>query len=77
MENEQASTVQRAEIIQVIHIREFRGVGTAKDRCRLVDQYWTTDGRLLAECGGVRQLEPLVCFSSSSLVSFAIRLRAC
>ncbi len=41
--------VRTAEIVEVIRVTECRGAGTAEDRDRNVEQYWTKDGRLLVE----------------------------
>lgn len=38
-----------ARVIQVIQTKAVRGVGTEEDPCRLVIQYWDTEGKLLAE----------------------------
>ena len=39
----------RAKVIQVIETRSNRGKGTLDDVCRQVVQYWSMDGKLLAE----------------------------
>ena len=41
--------METAELIQVIHLRKRRGKGTTEDVVRMVDQYWSVDGKLLAE----------------------------
>jgi len=38
-----------AKIIQVIETKSLRGMGTNEDMCRYVMQYWSLDGKLLAE----------------------------
>jgi len=38
-----------ARVIQVIETVSLRGVGTEKDMCREVKQYWDFNGNLLAE----------------------------
>ena len=38
-----------AELIEIIHLKIRRGKGTDEDIIRLVDQYWSKDGKLLAE----------------------------
>lgn len=35
--------------IEVLHSRATRGAGTDEDPCRFVDQYWDSEGNLLAE----------------------------
>ncbi len=43
-----------ARVISVIETQALRGIGTEKDKCRMVIQYWDFDGNLLAEndpCG--------------------------
>lgn len=39
----------RVQLVEVIYIVTRRGVGTAKDPKRMLLQYWSKDGRLLAE----------------------------
>ena len=39
----------QAKLIQVIKTEEKRGEGKEDDPVRLVTQYWSTDGTLLAE----------------------------
>jgi hypothetical protein len=45
-------------VIQVVHVQTLRGLGTsADDSVRTVHQFWSLDGRLLAEfdpCDPVR-----------------------
>lgn len=38
-----------AQVIQVIETRSVRGEGTKDDLCRVIIQYWSLDGKLLAE----------------------------
>ena len=38
-----------AQVIQVIETRANRGLGTEKDPVRVVTQYWSLDGKFLAE----------------------------
>lgn len=38
-----------ARIITVIETTALRGRGTEDDKCRLVRQYWSLDGKLLGE----------------------------
>ena len=38
-----------AKLIQVIETEIYRGAGTPHDRCRVVRQYWSPEGELLAE----------------------------
>lgn len=38
-----------AQVIQVIKTESLRGEGTNEDMCRIVKQYWSFDGELLAE----------------------------
>ena len=54
MTNEQEKTVRprgtdSARVIQVIETRSIEGRGTPDDPCRVIIQYWETDGNLLAE----------------------------
>lgn len=42
-------TPQVAEVVQVIHTLATRGAGTNEDPVRYVHQYWSFDGKLLAE----------------------------
>ena len=39
-----------AKIIEVIETKSIRGYGTEEDLSREVTQYWSLDGKLLAEC---------------------------
>lgn len=38
-----------AQVIRVIETKSLRGEGTEKDMCRIVKQYWSFEGELLAE----------------------------
>lgn len=40
---------EKAELVEIIHVIKKRGKGTSDDIVRLVDQYWSKDGKLLAE----------------------------
>lgn len=42
-------TPSKAELIEVIHTIACRGAGVHGDPIRNVDQYWSKDGKLLAE----------------------------
>lgn len=42
-------TPQVAEVVQVIHTLATRGAGTNEDPIRHVHQYWSCEGKLLAE----------------------------
>lgn len=39
----------RAKIVCLIETKALRGEGTPQDMCRTVTQYWSLDGKLLAE----------------------------
>ena len=39
-----------ARVIRVIETKSTRGAGTENDLSRQVTQYWSLDGKLLAEC---------------------------
>jgi len=39
----------KAEVIQVIRTESLKGSGTPEDPFRIVVQYWSFDGKLLAE----------------------------
>lgn len=45
--------VDVAELLEVVHVAALRGAGTEGDPVRLVHQYWSKAGELLAErdCG--------------------------
>lgn len=45
----QMKTPQLVELVEVIHVKAARGSGTEKDPVRIVHQYWSKDGVLLAE----------------------------
>ena len=47
--NEKALPVAGCRIIQCIEVTAVRGRGTQQDPYRNVKQYWSQDGRLLAE----------------------------
>lgn len=49
METARPRGTDRAKVIQVIETRSLRGAGTADDVCREVIQYWSFEGKLLAE----------------------------
>jgi len=38
-----------AQLVNVIKTESLRGKGTGDDPCRMVIQYWSTEGELLAE----------------------------
>lgn len=40
---------ESAKVIQVIETRSVRGKGNIDDPCRLVIQYWSLNGELIAE----------------------------
>ena len=42
-----------ARVIEIIETRSCRGSGTQEDPCRLVVQYWSLEGELLAEKEGI------------------------
>lgn len=42
-------TPQLVEIVEVIHVEATRGNGTEENPVRIVHQYWSKDGQLLAE----------------------------
>ncbi len=39
----------KAKVISVIQTESLRGLGTVGDPCRMVTQYWSMDGKFLAE----------------------------
>ena len=41
--------IDSTKVVQVIEIKFLRGNGTKDDMCRLVTQYWSFNGELLAE----------------------------
>jgi len=42
-------TPRKVELLEVIHIEAVRGKGTPENPVRIVHQYWSKDGNLLAE----------------------------
>lgn len=42
-------TTKSAKVIRVIQTKSTRGRGTSADPVRIVTQYWSFDGKLLAE----------------------------
>jgi hypothetical protein len=44
-----------ARVIQVIETRSCRGNGTKEDPCRVVIQYWTLNGEMLAEKDNINE----------------------
>lgn len=50
-------TPSKAELIEVIHTVATRGKGVHGDPIRNVDQYWSKDGKLLAEKDIIRDME--------------------
>lgn len=49
-----------AKVIQVIETISTRGKGTEENPCRIVHQYWSLEGELLAEndpCGDEKEKE--------------------
>ena len=38
-----------SRVIQVIETLSLRGRGTEEDKCRMVRQYWSLEGKMLAE----------------------------
>ena len=49
-----------AKVIEVIETESIRGCGTGDDLCRIVKQYWSFDGKLLAEC------DPFTCLQADA-----------
>lgn len=45
----QMKTPQLVELVEVIHVEAVRGKGTVDDPARIVHQYWSKEGHLLAE----------------------------
>lgn len=45
----QMKTPQLVELVEVIHVEAARGEGTEDDPARIVHQYWSKNGELLAE----------------------------
>jgi len=50
-------TPSKAELIEVIHTVATRGKDVNSDPIRNVDQYWSKDGKLLAEKDIIRDME--------------------
>lgn len=46
--NNAAGSIRSAQVIQVIRTESKAGAGTEDDPNRIVTQYWSTDGKLLA-----------------------------
>ena len=44
-----ARTPDEVKLVQVIEVKCARGAGTEEDVVRIVIQYWSVDGKLLAE----------------------------
>lgn len=42
-------TPRVVELVEVIHVEAVRGQGTEEDPVRVVQQYWSKEGTLLAE----------------------------
>ncbi|NMV48353.1 hypothetical protein FOL80_01315 [Lactobacillus reuteri] len=57
MEELSLKTPSKAELIEVIHTVAIRGKGVHSDPIRNVDQYWSKDGKLLAEKDIIRDME--------------------
>ena len=57
MEELSLKTPSKAELIEVIHTVATRGSGVHSDPIRNVDQYWSKDGKLLAEKDIIRDME--------------------
>ncbi len=57
MEELSLKTPSKAELIEVIHTVATRGKGVHGDPIRNVDQYWSKDGKLLAEKDIIRDME--------------------
>jgi len=57
MEELSLKTPSKAELIEVIHTVATRGKGVHGDPIRNVDQYWSKDGKLLAEKDIIDNLE--------------------
>lgn len=45
----QMKTPQLVQLVEVIHVEATRGKGTEYDPTRIVHQYWSKEGILLAE----------------------------
>lgn len=48
-QNIERETPRTVELIEVIHTASVRGAGTEKSPVRVVHQYWSKSGELLAE----------------------------
>jgi hypothetical protein len=46
--NNERRIVREVKTVKVIKVTYLAGSGTTEDTYRLVDQYWSTDGKLLA-----------------------------
>ena len=57
MEELSLKTPSKAELIEVIHTVATRGSGVHSDPIHNVDQYWSKDGKLLAEKDIIRDME--------------------
>lgn len=44
----QPCPIQSVRIIEVVEVKAAQGAGTHDDVCRIVTQYWSTTGELLA-----------------------------
>lgn len=44
-----------AKVISVIETKSLRGCGTEGDPCRIVTQYWSLEGKFLAEHDGLNE----------------------
>ena len=51
--------VDSAKVIQVIETKAAKGDGTLEQPSRMITQYWSLDGELLAEKDSIKD-EPLV-----------------
>ena len=49
MTSVKARTPESVEVIEVVRVEALRGAGVEGDVARIVTQYWSKDGRLLAE----------------------------
>ena len=48
-QNFEPRAVQQVNIVQVIHVRALKGQGCPESPVRMIDQYWSMNGTLLAE----------------------------
>lgn len=63
-----ANGTKTAKVIQVIETKAERGLGVEKDPVREITQYWSLDGKLLAERDEDKQyLSDLVVWESERL----------